>query len=169
MIIGLCEIYLRSVDLPFKILHAPTLRAYMREERTYLNYRPGSAAVEALSFGVYLAAVTSLTEQECYGHFGLSRETLCQTYCASLERALAQTNFVTTRDVTVLQAFMLYLSEFNLQDLGFDIVQALTEPSYRVHAIPHFGQVHVDSIVHGCSDRVRYEPPSRRHIFPIPV
>lgn len=117
MMIGLTEIYLQNVDAPFKILHAPTLRAYMREENTYLSYAPGSSAVEALSFGVFLAAVTSLSDQDCYAAFGIPRTTLYQTYRSCLERTLALADFITTRDVTVLQAFLLYLSKLLQQYL----------------------------------------------------
>ena len=113
MVMGLCDIFLRNVDLPFKILHAPTLHAYMNNQAPYLQYPPGHPAVEAISFGVYLAAVISLTADQCFRSFGISRDSLCRTYRIALEHALAQANFITTRDVTVLQAFVLYLSKEN--------------------------------------------------------
>ena len=109
---ALTEIYLRNVDSPIKILHGPMLRGYMRGECSYLNYAPGAPAVEALSFSVYFAAVTSVSEEECSASFGVPRDILCATYRSHVEHALAQAEFVISRDVTILQAFMLYLSQW---------------------------------------------------------
>jgi hypothetical protein len=105
----LCEIFLHQVDPVVKILHQPSLRKFLAEGNKYLNYEHGHVATEALRYAVYYAAVISLTEDQCMSLFGAHRTPIVARYRLACESALARASITTTDDLTVLQAFVLYL------------------------------------------------------------
>lgn len=108
----LCQIFLRQVDPLFKVLHGPSLSAYLIEGKQYFDYEPGHPATEALAAAVYYAAACSLTEEQCLSIFGVKKEPVVARYRLASETSLIKAGFVTTNDLTVLQAYVLYLVSF---------------------------------------------------------
>ncbi|KGO69247.1 Transcription factor, fungi [Penicillium italicum] len=97
----LCDIFFRNVDPLFKILHRPSLQAFIKDGRPYLDYEQDHQAPATLASAIYLCAVCTLEEVE------LHKET---------ELALAKADFVTTNDLTILQAYIIFLLAARSQD-----------------------------------------------------
>ncbi|KAF9889399.1 hypothetical protein FE257_007300 [Aspergillus nanangensis] len=112
----LFRIFLHRVDPFFKILHGPSLNAFMINGKSYLDYEPGHAAPRALSHAIYYAAAGSLDDEECSRIFKKNRTTVVELYRKESETALAQADFMVSNDLTVLQAFVLFLLASRTQD-----------------------------------------------------
>ncbi|KAI9734970.1 MAG: hypothetical protein M1834_002052 [Cirrosporium novae-zelandiae] len=105
----LCQVYLRQVDPIIKILHRPSLTKWMLQGERYLEYPDRHASVEALSSAVCYSAANSMTENQCQAMFHTSKSSVvadCQRAC---EAAIERSGLLATRDITVLQAFVLYI------------------------------------------------------------
>ncbi|KAH6871769.1 C6 transcription factor [Thelonectria olida] len=105
----LCQVYLRQVDPIIKILHRPSLEAWMVREEGYFGYPDQHPSLVALSSAVCFAAASSLTEAQCLASFYTSKTdlvTLCRREC---EVAIERSGLLSARDINVLQAFVLYL------------------------------------------------------------
>lgn len=109
----LCEIYLRNVDPVFKILHRPTLRTFLRDEQPYLDYEPDHPAPATLAWAVYYAAVCTIDDSQCQLLFGMDKKTITADLQKETEAALVKADFVTTNELTVLQAYVLSLVSNN--------------------------------------------------------
>lgn len=105
----LCEIYLHNVDPVFKILHRPTLRAFLRDDQPYLDYEPDHHAPATLAWAVYYAAVCTIDDSQCQLLFGADKKTITAELQRETEAALVKADFVTTNELTVLQAYVLSL------------------------------------------------------------
>ena len=106
---NLCRIYLQYVDPIFKILHRPSISAFFLEGKPYLEYEPGHPAPMALASAVCYAATSSLNEEDCLSSFEMSKEQMCAFYQKQTEAKLHDADFITTNDLTVLQAYVLSL------------------------------------------------------------
>ena len=105
----LCRIYLQYVDPIFKILHLPSVNAFLLEGKSYLDYETGHPAPMALASAVCYAAASSLSEEDCLSSFEMSKEQMCDLYQKQTEEKLHDADFITTNDLTVLQAYVLFL------------------------------------------------------------
>ncbi|MCJ1401583.1 hypothetical protein MMC11_004799 [Xylographa trunciseda] len=105
----LCQVYLDQVDPVFKILHRPSLRKFLQHDSTYLGYPEGHASVIALSSAICYVATCSLSETQCRDMFQTSKAALVTQYRRACETSLDQVDVLVTEDITVLQAFVLYL------------------------------------------------------------
>ncbi|PLB55471.1 hypothetical protein P170DRAFT_422014 [Aspergillus steynii IBT 23096] len=112
----LCQIYLQRVDPFFKILHRPSLSAFLIDGKPYLNYAPGSLAPKALKYAVCFAAICSLDEEEYKHIFKVKKTLMVERYQKEAESVLTQADYITTNDLTVLQAFTLFLLSSRSQD-----------------------------------------------------
>jgi len=106
---SLCEIYLHNVDPVFKILHRPSLRAFLIDEEPYLDYEPDHQAPVTLAYAVYYAAVCTIDDPQCQVMFGVGKKTILADLQRETEAALIKSDFVTTNDLTILQAYVLSL------------------------------------------------------------
>ena len=113
----LCRIYLQYVDPIFKILHRPSVSAFLLEGKPYLDYDPGHPAPMALASAVCYAATSSLNEEDCLSSFEMSKEQMCALYQKQTEAKLHDADFITTNDLTVLQAYVLSLVGVHLSFL----------------------------------------------------
>ncbi|KAI1822925.1 fungal-specific transcription factor domain-containing protein [Xylaria intraflava] len=101
------QIYMDNVDPLVKFLHIPTVTAIVKDLRSDMSsITPG---VEALMFAIYLAAITSMEAEEVMKNFGAEKPQLISRYRFATEQALARANCVTTSELVVLQAFVLFL------------------------------------------------------------
>ncbi|KAJ5215824.1 uncharacterized protein N7498_002231 [Penicillium cinerascens] len=105
----LFEVYLQQVDPVIKILHRPSLNRWMVHGEPYLAYTEGHPSVEALGSAVCYSAVSSMTENQCLAMFHSKKADLAAESRVACETAIGQAGLLSTRDITVLQAFILYL------------------------------------------------------------
>ncbi|KAJ5646789.1 hypothetical protein N7490_003161 [Penicillium lividum] len=112
----LCGIYLRNVDPLFKVLHRPSLRAFLHDDQPYLDYDHDHQAPITLAFAVFSAAVCTIDDSQCQLLFGLDQKNAFAKLQKETEAALVKADFVTTNDLTVLQAFVISLLAARCQD-----------------------------------------------------
>ncbi|OOF99071.1 hypothetical protein ASPCADRAFT_163043 [Aspergillus carbonarius ITEM 5010] len=112
----LCCLFMHRVDPICKILHRPSLKAFLVDGSPYLDYEPGHLAPTALAYSVYYAASCSLSDEESMHSFGIPKSTMVSRYQKDAEAALARADFITTNDLTVLQAYVLFLIALRSQD-----------------------------------------------------
>jgi hypothetical protein len=106
-IFQLWQHYLNNVNPLLKLTHTPTLQERIIEASA--NIDKVSKSLEALMFGIYLMAITSLSEDEVMEMFNEPRPLLVQRYYLACQQALLNAGFMRTPDLTILQAFLLYL------------------------------------------------------------
>lgn len=112
----LCHVFLTQVDPVFKILHQPSLRAFLIEGKPYLRYDAYHPAPEALRCAVYYTAACSITEDQWPPVLGASRASVIARYERETEAALVRAELVKSDDLVVLQAFVLSLIGSRSQD-----------------------------------------------------
>ncbi|KAI0468508.1 fungal-specific transcription factor domain-containing protein [Xylaria cf. heliscus] len=101
------QVYMENVDPIVKLLHVPTMTKIIKDLRSDMStITPG---VEALMFAIYFAAITSMDEDEVVTNFASDKRQLLARYRFATEQALAKSNCVTTAELVVLQAFVLFL------------------------------------------------------------
>ncbi|OBT66797.1 hypothetical protein VE03_03999 [Pseudogymnoascus sp. 23342-1-I1] len=105
----LFQVYVEQVDPVIKILHRPSLSKLMEKNEPYLTYPEGHVYATALSAAVCYAAACSLTENQCRRMFQAGKLSIVATLRRTCERALERADVLSTQDMTVLQAFVLYL------------------------------------------------------------
>lgn len=99
--------YKENVEPLVKILHIPTVEPLLREARKDVTSL--SPTNEALVFSIYFSALTALEPEEVQTHFRAAKPMVLAQYRFAVEQALAKANLLGTSDITVLQAFTLYL------------------------------------------------------------
>jgi hypothetical protein len=106
-IFRLWQIFVENVNPMIKILHVPTFQQRIFE--VSWNIPSISKPTQAIMFAVYTLAVTSLSPPECQKLFDQDRETLIDQYRRSTIQSLIAAELLSTRDLEVLQAFVLFL------------------------------------------------------------
>ncbi|POR37996.1 Putative transcriptional regulatory protein [Tolypocladium paradoxum] len=100
--------YVESVDPFIKAVHTPSVDDILTQARgKFGTLGPG---IEALLFAIGLAAIASLDEEEASESFRVSKSELISRFRLGTERALGHSRFLTTKDTTVVQALVIYLS-----------------------------------------------------------
>lgn len=112
----LLEAYMVNVHTVIKILHGPSLRAYLQGASKRLDCSPGPKGLEALHFAVFHAAATSLTDEECISKLGEERQILLRRYRLATELGLAKADFINTTEISTLQALVLFLQSIRAYD-----------------------------------------------------
>lgn len=105
----LCEVYLQQVDLVIKVLHRPSLNQWMAHGEPYLACAEGHLSVEALGSAACYSAISSMTENQCSVMFHANKADLVAESRVACEMAIGRASLLSTRDITVLQAFILHL------------------------------------------------------------
>ncbi|EHK48777.1 hypothetical protein TRIATDRAFT_53800, partial [Trichoderma atroviride IMI 206040] len=101
------QTYLDAVDPLVKIFHAPSIQRHVMSISQ--GRKMPDAATECLMFAIYYSTVFSMSIAECREEFGEEKVRLLQRYREGVERTLVRANFLSSKDITVLQAFVLYL------------------------------------------------------------
>ena len=110
----LWDAYKGNVDPLVKILHRPSVeRIFLKASGVPSN---ASKAEAALLFSIYLAALVSLEPAQCEALFNTSKSYLTSHYRILTEKALAKASFLTSSNLLVLQAFVMYLVCLRQQD-----------------------------------------------------
>lgn len=102
------NVYKDRVDPLLKVLHLPTLEPTVLSAASHLPNL--SRGFECLLFAIYYGATTSLSSQECITKLGEDKSVLLARYRFAVEQALARANFLTTEELVVLQAFVIFLT-----------------------------------------------------------
>lgn len=114
-IFKLWQIYIDNMDPVTKLCHKPTVQQQILDATSDLDNIP--KAVEALMFGIYTCAVASLRKDDCISRLGETREALLSRFHLGARRALIRADFLTSSDLTVYRAFLLYLVRVNVTPL----------------------------------------------------
>jgi hypothetical protein len=106
-IFRLWQIFVENVNPLAKILHVPTFQQRIFE--VSWNIPSISKPTQAIMFAVYTLAIGSLSPSDCLKLFDQDRNTLFQQYRKSTMQSLIAAELLSTRDIEVLQAFVLFL------------------------------------------------------------
>ncbi|EMC99905.1 hypothetical protein BAUCODRAFT_63686, partial [Baudoinia panamericana UAMH 10762] len=101
------ELFKDRVDPLVKVLHIPTIEPTVLSAASHLSNL--SRGFETLLFAIYYAATTALTPQDCLLKFNEEKLILLTRYRFGLEQSLARASFLTTEEIVVLQAFVIFL------------------------------------------------------------
>ncbi|PPJ53949.1 hypothetical protein CBER1_05816 [Cercospora berteroae] len=101
------DIFKDRVDPLCKICHVPTLEGTILSSAAHLSNL--SRGFECLLFAIYYGATTSLVAEDCVKMLGEEKAVLLSRYRFGLQHALARANFLTTEEIVVLQAFVIFL------------------------------------------------------------
>jgi hypothetical protein len=107
----LLQLFRERVDSVYKIVHWPTVLATMERPTPPSDTKLSSS--QALEYSIYFMALCSITDDEAKG-LGLGdRPSLVQTYRATVENLYANSTLLQSPDLTLLQAFMIYLVRYH--------------------------------------------------------
>lgn len=98
-----------QVDPILPILQCSSLWDYVTEGLPYLTYAADHPAPRALVCAIGYMSIATLSDKTCSHDLGLSRDLLLDRYYNLTERALKLTDYYNTDDLTVLQAFVLFV------------------------------------------------------------
>ncbi|KAI0101980.1 hypothetical protein F4776DRAFT_676195 [Hypoxylon sp. NC0597] len=112
----LCQVYLDQVDPIIKVLHRPSLSKSMLDGQCYLGYEAGHTSMTCLSSAVCYSALASMTEAQCQTTFSMDKRALIVEYREACEAELERSELLATSDITILQAFILYLVARRTED-----------------------------------------------------
>ncbi|KAK4984755.1 hypothetical protein LTR66_008389 [Elasticomyces elasticus] len=101
------KVFKERVDPLVKVLHVPTTEPVVLAAASHLANL--SKGFEALLFAIYYGAATSLLPEECWATFGEEKGVLLARYRFAIEQALARANFLTTEEIIIPQAFVIFL------------------------------------------------------------
>ncbi|KAH8592662.1 fungal-specific transcription factor domain-containing protein [Bisporella sp. PMI_857] len=102
------QVFVENVDPLVKIFHIPSMNKVVREIQN--NLRSLSKTKEALLFAICFASVTSMTPDEVRLSLHAEKSTLIAQFRYGTERALARASFMTSSEMMILQALVLFLS-----------------------------------------------------------
>ncbi|CAG7924513.1 unnamed protein product [Penicillium olsonii] len=102
-------IYFYNVDPLFKILHRPSVQSFLYEGQRYLKYELHDHAPNTLAAAIYYCALCSMEESQYTSLFSEPRETMVAQLQRETEVALLKADCTTSNDLTILQAYVLFL------------------------------------------------------------
>lgn len=108
----LFQIYFANVDPVCKILHKPNSMTHLVGAKDLFDESTGRfkfASIEAITFAMFFAAVTTLSSGDCLSHFGEEKDALITRYKRSTEVALSRADFINSIEIVTLQALTLYM------------------------------------------------------------
>ncbi|KAJ5934560.1 hypothetical protein N7466_004107 [Penicillium verhagenii] len=106
-IFQLWQLYLDNVDPLLKITHTHSLQKRIIQAAT--NVLAIKPELEALMFGIYSMAITSLTENDCRATFTSSKVDLLAKFQLGCQQSLLNSRFMRTTNQDCLAALYLYL------------------------------------------------------------
>ncbi|KAM0313199.1 hypothetical protein ACHAO8_005696 [Botrytis cinerea] len=115
-IFRLWQIYLENIDPLLKVTHTPSLQALIIEAAGNLrNIKP---QLEALMFGIYCVAISSLSYEDCQLMFYTSKSDLLTRYQFGCQQGLLNSGFLRNRDDRdTLTALFFYLMSFRTKSV----------------------------------------------------
>lgn len=104
----LLDIFEHNIAPLILIVHKPVLRSLIHTACTASEQLDRGS--EALTFAVYFAAVSSITQEQCLTYFSTDHAILVQRYRFAVEQALSRAGFINTQKLIVVQAAVLFLT-----------------------------------------------------------
>lgn len=104
----LLQIFVEQVDPILPILPYSRLWGYITGE-PYLNYTVDHPAPKALLCAINYMTISSISNDQCFQEFKIQRHVLLARQRNLTQRALEKADYVNTNDITILQAFVLFL------------------------------------------------------------
>ncbi|CAK1357718.1 unnamed protein product [Cercospora beticola] len=112
----LLSAFLTHVEILYKLIHVPTLKALIEHGENYLGRAPDAPCNRALRASVFFAAANALTNEESERDFGKPQEQLVTEYRRMVDIALYQTDPLNTTEIATLQALVLYTQSIRVVD-----------------------------------------------------
>lgn len=103
----LWQTFVDNVNPLVKILHVPTAQKAVLNAMANLDHV--SKGMEALLFGIYVIAVTSMEDGECQSTLHESKASALRRFRSGAQLALRAAGILKTSDMMVLQGFVLFL------------------------------------------------------------
>ncbi|OGM49421.1 hypothetical protein ABOM_003494 [Aspergillus bombycis] len=110
----LWKFFQQNVSPLVPILHRPTASKLIRD--AYESPDSQFQDSEALILVIYLAAVISMTEDQCLGNLGVCRATCIKNFRFAVEQALSRAGLLYTDSFILLQAAVLYVTCIRRED-----------------------------------------------------
>ena len=104
---NLWQVFLDNVHPLLKLFHAATIQQKLLNLAS--NLPAASPTTHALFLSIYANAVQSITDDACMAIMHETRSSLVAQYTTGAQYALQKCGFLQSSDLTVLQAFLLYL------------------------------------------------------------
>ncbi|KAH6971977.1 hypothetical protein EDB80DRAFT_517377, partial [Ilyonectria destructans] len=108
------QTYVENVDASIKVLHVPTVSKMIYGSRGDFSLLP--PFMEPLMFSIAFAAVKSLTSEEVQIHFHVDMKDLVSRFRLGTEESLARVDFINTKELSVIQAFLIYIFLIRLEE-----------------------------------------------------
>ena len=109
VLIALLDTYIYRVDSVLKVVHAPSLRSLLLSKEQDSAHSLNCPSHGALKFAICFTATCTLTELESRNIFMEEKRKTMIKFRLATEVMLSRANLFTTSDITVLQAFVIYL------------------------------------------------------------
>lgn len=106
-IFQLWQTYINNINPLLRLTHVPTVQGQVIAAAPSLEKTP--RGLEALMFSIYLMALISLEDSEVQGMFGEPRMQVVSKFHLATQQALVNAGLMRTNDISVLQAYILYL------------------------------------------------------------
>lgn len=110
----LWKTYEQNVKPLITVVHTPTVRHVIVNAATGLDMLDRNS--EALAFSIYLAAVISMTPEQCLAELGDDRDSTISRFRFATEQAMARANLLTSQNINLLQAAVIFVSSILKQD-----------------------------------------------------
>lgn len=110
----LWKTYEQNVAPLLTIVHRPTIRNIIINAATSLDELDRNS--EALAFSIYLTAVISMSPEQCLAELGDDRDSTISRFRFATEQAMARANLLTSRNINLLQAAVIFVSSILRQD-----------------------------------------------------
>lgn len=132
--------YCRHVDVMVKVLYKPSVEAIVTRASKEQDSIDATNELPLL-FAIWLAAVTSMSDEECRQLHRADKKALIRKYRYALEQSLLQTGWMSSQSILVLQSLALYLvfasehsrSTWMLNGIALSLAQAMGLHSERSH------------------------------------
>ncbi|KFY49829.1 hypothetical protein V495_00440 [Pseudogymnoascus sp. VKM F-4514 (FW-929)] len=119
LIAFLWQTYLERVEPVLKVFHAPTV------QKQVMDFIRGRGFVDrpttCLIFAIYYASVITMTVEECQTGFNKGKHEVLKRYRIIVEYSLSKAKLRESTDMTILQAFAIYLICGRRDDQGPDV------------------------------------------------
>ena len=109
IVITLLDTYIYRVDTVLKVSHVPSLHRFLLSEEQDCAKSLHRPSREALKSAICFTAVCTLTEAESRDIFMEEKGKVRNRFRQATEVMLSRADCLTTSDITVLQAFVIYL------------------------------------------------------------
>lgn len=106
-IFQLWQIYINNINPLLRITHVPTAQGRVIEASAHLERTP--RGLEAFMFSVYLISLISIPDTDVQSMFGEPKMQVLGQFHIAAQQALINAGLMRTNDITVLQAYTLYL------------------------------------------------------------